>query len=165
MTKISLYLDVDGVICPFGATGSTDWGSAWRCSDAGLLEVSYAAELVSALNELAGRPDLRFVWLTSWEDMAPEFLCPAIGLAGRDWPVLASDGLGGGASWWKLLAIQRDLETLPPERAVWIDDQLDFEREARAWARYLGGRLLLISPHPRRGLSRAEVEAVGAFLS
>jgi hypothetical protein len=164
VTNVCLYLDVDGVICPFGAAGSTDWGSAWRCSDAGLLEVSYAAELVTALNDLAGRPDVRFVWLTSWEGMAPEFLCPAIGLDGRRWPVLASDGLGGTNSWWKLKAIQQDLETIAPDRAVWIDDQLDFEREAHAWAAYLGARLLLISPHPRRGLSRAELESVRAFL-
>jgi hypothetical protein len=134
VTNISLYLDVDGVICPFGATGSTDWGSAWSSADAGLLEVSYAVELVRALNELAGRPDVRFVWLTSWESMAPEILCPAIGLTGQEWPVLASDGLGSGDSWWKLQAIQQDLETIAPDRAVWIDDQLDFEKAAHAWA-------------------------------
>jgi HAD domain in Swiss Army Knife RNA repair proteins len=164
VTKVSLYLDVDGVICPFGATGTTDWGSPWSCSAAGLLEVSYAAEVVEALNQLAGRPGLRCVWLTSWEGMATEFLCPAIGLAGQDWPVLASDGLGSGERWWKLQAIQHDLETIRPDRAVWIDDQLDFEREAHAWAAFLKARLLLISPHPRRGLSRAELESVRAFL-
>jgi hypothetical protein len=161
---VSLYLDVDGVICPFGATGSTDWGSAWSCSAAGLLEVCYAVELVTALNELARRPELRFVWLTSWEGMAPEFLCPAIGLTGQQWPVLVSDGLGGGDSWWKLQAIQQDLETNPPDRAVWIDDQLDFERAARDWAAFLGARLLLVSPDPRRGLSRAALESLEAFL-
>lgn len=164
VTKVSLYLDVDGVICPFGATGSTDWGSAWGRSAVGLLEVSYAVELVTALNDLAGRPDLRFVWLTSWERMAPEFLCPAVGLAGQDWPVLANEGLGSGDSWWKLNAIQQDLETVPSERAVWIDDQLNFERAASAWAAFLGPRLLLISPDPRRGLSRSELESVRAFL-
>jgi hypothetical protein len=164
VTKASLYLDVDGVICPFGATGSTDWGSPWRRSDAGLLEVNYAVDVVKALNQLAGRPDLRIVWLTSWESMAPEYLCPAIGLAGQDWPVLASDRPGSGDGWWKLRAIQHDLETIPPDRAVWIDDQLDFEREAHAWAAFLGARILLISPHPRRGLSRADLKSVRAFL-
>jgi hypothetical protein len=162
--KVSLYLDVDGVICPFGATGQTDWGSAWSSADAGLLEVSYAGEVVDALNHLASRPGLRCVWLTSWEGMAPEYLCPAIGLAGQDWPVLVSDGLGGGDSWWKLQAIQQDIETFAPDRAVWIDDQLEFERPARAWALFLGARLLLISPRPRRGLSVAELESVRAFL-
>ena len=164
MMNVSLYLDVDGVICPFGATGTTDWGSRWQISDAGLLEVAYDGELVDSLNTLSIRPGLRCVWLTSWEEMAPDYLCPAIGLAGQDWPVLASDGLGGGESWWKLRALQRDIEASAPDRAVWIDDQLDYEAEARAWASIIGTRLLLISPHPRRGLSRAELDAVRAFL-
>ncbi|MCU1548178.1 MAG: hypothetical protein JWO29_1129 [Arthrobacter sp.] len=164
MEKVSLYLDVDGVICPFGPTGNTDWGSAWSSADAGLLEVRYAGELVAALNQLARTPGLRCVWLTSWEEMAPTYLCPAIGLAGQEWPVLVGDGLLGGDSWWKLRAIQQDLETFAPDRAVWIDDQLEFERAARAWAVFLGARLLLISPRPRRGLSIAELESVRAFL-
>jgi hypothetical protein len=162
--NVSLYVDVDGVICPFGATGNTDWGSGWKTSDAGLLEVTYAGEVVESLNKLAGTPGLRCVWLTSWEAMAPEYLCPAIGLAGQEWPVLVSDGLAGGESWWKLRAIQQDIEASAPDRAVWIDEQLEFERAARAWASFLGTRLLLISPHPRRGLSRAELECVRAFL-
>ncbi|MBP1136285.1 hypothetical protein JOE31_002517 [Arthrobacter sp. PvP023] len=164
MRNVSLYLDVDGVICPFGASGNTDWGSRWRTSDAGLLEVTYAGELVESLNSLSITPGVRCVWLTSWEEMAPEYLCPAIGLAGRKWPVLASDGLGGGDGWWKLRALQRDIEACAPDRAVWIDDQLDYEAEARAWASVLSGRLLLISPHPRRGLSPVELDAVRAFL-
>lgn len=164
MRNVSLYLDVDGVICPFGATGVTDWGSRWQISDAGLLEVTYARELVESLNQLSRTPGLRCVWLTSWEEMAPEYLCPAIGLAGREWPVLASDGLGGGESWWKLQALQQDIEGSAPDRAVWIDDQLEFEAAASAWASILGPRLLLISPHPRRGMSRAELDAVRAFL-
>jgi HAD domain in Swiss Army Knife RNA repair proteins len=164
VTKVSLYIDVDGVLCPFGATGRTDWGTAWSIAGAGLLEVSYAVELVKALNDLAGRPDLRFVWLTSWESLAPEFLCPAIGLAGQEWPVLAGEGLGSGDGWWKLQAIQQDLETSTSDRAVWIDDQLDFERAAQGWAAFLGARLLLISPDPRRGLSRADLASVQAFL-
>jgi hypothetical protein len=162
--NVSLYLDVDGVICPFGATGASDWGSRWEISDAGLLEVAYAPELVESLNALSRTPGLRCVWLTSWEEMAPEYLCPAIGLAGHEWPVLASDGLASGESWWKLQALQRDIEASAPDRAVWIDDQLDYEGVARAWASIIGTRLLLISPHPRRGLSRAELESVRAFL-
>jgi Swiss Army Knife RNA repair-like protein len=162
--NVSLYLDVDGVICPFGATGATDWGSQWQISDAGLLEVTYARELVESLNDLSSTPGLRCVWLTSWEEMAPEYLCPAIGLAGRDWPVLASNGLGGGENWWKLQAVQQDIEASAPDRAVWIDDQLEFEAAAGAWASILGARMLLISPHPRRGMSKAELDAVRAFL-
>ena len=106
----TLYIDVDGVICPFGPAGTTGWGTAWRRADAGLLPVAYAAELVTGLNSIAAHQGVRCVWLTSWEELAPRYLCRAIGLDGRDWPYLtaagAGTGRGGGApgdSWttWK----------------------------------------------------------------
>jgi hypothetical protein len=162
--NVSLYLDVDGVICPFGPTGTTDWGTRWKQANAGMLEVAYAGEVVDGLNQLARTPGVRCLWLTSWLDYAPEYLCPAIGLAGKEWPVLAGSGVGAGQGWWKLLAIQRHLESTGPDRVVWVDDQLRFERDAAAWARFLGGRFLPISPDPRRGLSKTELETVRAFV-
>jgi hypothetical protein len=72
--------------------------------------------------------------------------------------------VGSGDGWWKLQAVQHDLETGTSDRAVWIDDQLDFERAAQDWAAFLGARLLLVSPDPRRGLSRADLASVQAFL-
>ena len=160
---VTLYLDVDGVVCPFGPAGTTPWGSAWRLAYAGMLEVAYAAELVKALNRLALWPGLRCVWLTSWEELAPAVLCPATGLDGSSWPVLTGDGPGGGAEWWKLEAIQADVGRNTPKRIIWADDQLAFEGRAQAWARILGRRALLVSPDPRTGLSPGELEAMHAF--
>jgi hypothetical protein len=162
--NVTLYLDVDGVVCPFGASGKTPWGSGWSLANAGMLEVAFAGELVDGLNRLARLPGLRCVWLTSWEDMAPQYLCPAIGLAGgRWWSWLTAAGAGSGDGWWKLTALQEDLDTSPPDGIVWIDDQLRYEREAQAWAAFLGARILVISPDPRVGISPAELEAVTAF--
>ncbi|WP_311764290.1 HAD domain-containing protein [Arthrobacter ipis] len=161
--KVTLYLDVDGVVCPFGPTGTTPWGSAWRYTFAGMLEVAYAAELVAALNRLSLQPGLRCVWLTSWEELAPAVLCPVTGLRGSTWPVLTSDGAGSGAEWWKLEAIQADVGRNTPERIIWVDDQLAFEGRAQAWARILGRRALLVSPDPRTGLSPRQLEAIRAF--
>ncbi|MDP9934051.1 hypothetical protein J2T11_000375 [Paenarthrobacter nicotinovorans] len=109
MTPVSIYLDVDGVVNPFSPMGTTDWGSEWSTADAGILEVAFAPEAVAELNTLAEHPAARFVWLTTWEHLAPEFLCPAIGLNGRDWPVLSSQGWDQGPEWWKLVALQKDL--------------------------------------------------------
>jgi hypothetical protein len=161
--NVSLYLDVDGVVCPFGATGGTPWGTAWRYAYAGMLEVAYAGELVEDLNRLAPEPGLRCVWLTSWEDLAPAVLCPATGLNGSGWPVLTADGAGSGAEWWKLEAIQADVSISAPERIIWVDDQLAYEGRAQAWARILGARALLVSPDPRTGLSPQELDAIRTF--
>jgi hypothetical protein len=81
------------------------------------------------------------------------------------WPYLSAAGAGTGAGWWKLRAIQEDVETTGPDAAVWIDDQLAFEAEAQAWARLLGGRMLAISPDPRRGISPEELATVHSFLT
>jgi hypothetical protein len=162
--NVTLYLDVDGVVCPFGPTGQTPWGSAWKPAAAGLLEVAYAQELVDGLNVLAGQPGLRCVWLTSWEEMAPHYLCPAIGLDAGGWPYLVAESGGSGENWWKLRAIQEDLAESGADALVWIDDQLAFEAEAQSWARILGRRIMLVSPDPRRGISPDELAAISSFV-
>ncbi|WP_411376298.1 HAD domain-containing protein [Arthrobacter sp. MPF02] len=161
----TLYIDVDGVICPFGPQGTTDWGSAWCLADAGMLPVAYARELVDGLNSLARTDGVRCVWLTSWEELAPQYLCPAISLDGTWWPCLSGAGAGSGTAWWKLRAIQDHVEATMPDAVAWIDDQLAFEADAREWARFLGRRILSVSPDPRRGISRHELAAVRAFLT
>jgi hypothetical protein len=163
LLNVTLYLDVDGVVCPFGPTGTSPWGSAWSVANAGMLEVAYAGELVAGLNGLARLPGLRCVWLTSWEDMAPRYLCPALGLDGGRWPWLVAAGAGEG--WWKLAALQEDVAATTPNGIVWIDDQLRYEQDAQAWADILGARILAISPDPRRGISPAELAAVTGFAS
>jgi hypothetical protein len=165
LRNVTLYLDVDGVVCPFGATGQTPWGSGWSLANAGMLEVAYAGQLVDGLNRLSRLSGVRFVWLTSWEDMAAKYLCPAIGLAGGHWPCLTAEGGGTGENWWKLAALQEDLAASTPDAVVWVDDQLRHEEEALAWAGFLGPRILTVSPDPRRGISPAELAAVSAFVT
>jgi hypothetical protein len=161
----TLYLDVDGVVCPFGPEGPTGWGSSWQHAAAGLLPVAFAAELVAGINALARTPGLRCVWLTSWEELAPQYLCPAVGLSGRNWPYLAAEGPAAGTGWWKLRAIQADVETTGPDAVAWVDDQLAFEAEAQRWARILGRRILTVSPHPRRGITPPELDRIRSFLA
>jgi hypothetical protein len=165
LLNVTLYLDVDGVVCPFGATGTTPWGTPWSLANAGMLEVAYARELIAGLNGLARLPVLRCVWLTSWEDMAPRYLCPAIGLAGGHWPCLTAQDSGAGDGWWKLAALQEDVAAAASGGIVWIDDQLRYEQDAQAWAGILGARILAISPDPRRGITPAELAAVNAFVT
>ncbi|MCD4852275.1 hypothetical protein LN996_15780 [Arthrobacter sp. AK01] len=164
VVPVSIYLDVDGVVNPFSPMGTTDWGNEWTFADAGILDVAFAPELVAELNDLAKYPAARFVWLTTWERLAPEFLCPAIGLKGQDWPVLSSQGWDQGSEWWKLVALQKDLAATGSERIIWLDDQLSQESDALSWAEYQQDRVLCISPDPRKGLSRRDLAAVRAYL-
>lgn len=161
---VSVYLDVDGVVNAFGPSGVTDWGSTWKIADAGILEVAFAPEAVDELNSLAGHPAVRFVWLTTWERMAPQYLCPAIGLKGQHWPVLSSQGWDEEPEWWKLVALRKDLAASGSNRFVWLDDQLAHQTDARSWAEYQQDRVLCVSPNPRTGLSRRDLAAVRAFL-
>jgi len=161
---VSIYLDVDGVVNPFSPIGTTDWGNEWTFADAGVLEVAFAPEAVAELNDLSGHPAARFVWLTTWERLAPEFLCPAIGLRGEGWPVLSSQGWDEGPEWWKLVALQKDLASAGSDRMIWLDDQLSAESEARSWVEYQQDRVLCISPDPRKGLTRKDLAAVRAYL-
>jgi hypothetical protein len=161
----TLYIDVDGVICPFGPAGTTAWGTQWQRADAGLLPVAYAADLVDRLNRLSVQESVRCVWLTSWEELAPRYLCPAVKLHGASWPYLSGAGAPGGTGWWKLQAIQDDIDATAPEAVAWADDQLAFEAEAQAWATLTGRRILLVSPDPRQGLSPAEMAQLEAFLT
>ncbi|UKA51755.1 hypothetical protein LFT48_09670 [Arthrobacter sp. FW305-123] len=161
---VSVYLDVDGVVNPFSPKGTTDWGGEWSFADAGILDVAFAPEVVAELNEIALHPAARFVWLTTWEGLAPEFLCPAIGLNGQHWPVLSSLGWDEGPEWWKLVALQKDMDSVGSERIIWLDDQLSQDAEALSWAEYHQDRVLCISPDPRKGLSRRDLAAVRAYL-
>ena len=161
---VSIYLDVDGVVNPFSPMGTTDWGGEWATADAGILEVAFAPELVAGLNDLAAHPAARFVWLTTWERLAPEFLCPAIGLNGQEWPVLSSQGWDQGSEWWKFVALQKDLASSGSQRIVWLDDQLNRESEALSWAEYQRDHVLCISPDPRKGLSPGDLAAVREYL-
>jgi hypothetical protein len=77
---------------------------------------------------------------------------------------LAAEGAGGGPGWWKLRAIQDDVEKTLPAAVAWVDDQLAFEAEAQAWAAVMGARLLAVSPNPRCGISPSELKAVSSFL-
>lgn len=164
MATVSIYVDVDGVINPFSPTGATEWGSQWMIADAGILDVAYAPEAVAELNTLARHPAARFVWLTTWERLAPEFLCPAIGLDGQEWPVLSSEGWDEGPEWWKLVALQKDMAANGGARVAWIDDQLSRESDAHSWAEYQQGRVLCISPDPRKGLSPRDIGLLRDYL-
>ena len=149
-----IYLDVDGVLNAVCVGEPHGWG--WQCrsrvEQVNGFPIRWSETLVGRLTALAARDDVRVRWLTTWCSDAPRQLAPALGIAGGEtWDVIGAEvmdapGMGG---WWKWRAL-RDL-TDRSERFVWLDDDLDYEPDALAWATEQGA--LAIAPQIYRGIS------------
>lgn len=65
--------------------------------------------------------------------------------------------------WWKLDAVRAFLGARPRRPLVWVDSELSSHPEVAGWVLRSRVPSLLISPDPRSGLTRADVELVAAF--
>ncbi|RLV50023.1 hypothetical protein D9V37_09145 [Nocardioides mangrovicus] len=167
---VHLYVDVDGVLNALAPTSDSGWESYESVVVRGY-RIQWSPELVVRLNALAAREDTAMHWLTTWGADAPGALCPALGIDGRDWPVLGPvehhiggrswGGLADGP-WWKLEAIAQHLPDGVP--AVWLDDDLRHDPDALAWVEQRGD-VLGIAPALETGLTRAEVDQVERFVA
>ena len=165
---MNVYLDVDGVLNAVSLATPASWG--WgesECVRVNGGQIRYSPLLVQRFNALAARPDVQVHWLTTWLDLAPKMLAGAIGLAGESWPVLGEreyQRLDG--TWWKLPAASDHFLARRDDRAVWIDDDLLYDGGARRWAEpyVASGALLLVAPETRCGLTRAQFDAIEAWI-
>lgn len=171
MTDTDIYLDVDGVLNAVSVRDPESWG--WGGSNvvrANGFSIRYSPVAVERLNALAARPDVHMRWLTTWLNDAPQLLAPMIGLEGQGWPVLGQDEhddamRSGVGPWWKFSAVRRHFETTG-HRAVWIDDDLGYDEQARGWAApYVDdGSLLLVQPLTHVALTKAEFDGIEAWI-
>lgn len=161
---INIYLDVDGVINAVGTdiaklpniTGL----SRYKHAKAGSIPIVCSQDVVDFLSELGSTPGVAIKWLTTWEEDARTELCPAIGLAGHQWEVLTGEQDDWqGKNWWKLKAIQDDMGKCSPDLALWIDDDIQYEKAAREWADSQP-EVLRLSPRTWDGLNRNELQWV-----
>ena len=167
--SVDIYLDVDGVLNAVSPSTPRTWG--WgesECVTVNGFPIRYSPMMVDRFNVLAARDDVTVWWLTTWEHDAASLLAPAIGLDGGTWDVLGAEShyskeLAGG--WWKWHALV-DHFLSHGRRAVWIDDDLSYDREAQEWAaRHVAdGTLLTISPLTHRGLTLTEFDAIEAWI-
>jgi hypothetical protein len=169
-----VYLDVDGTISAAAfepPRARTGWTGEWSTVTVDRQRVQFSHELVAALNDLtASVPEMTAVWSSNWEQSAADLLSPVVGLNGSSWPVLTGAGEDGISSWWKLDAIRDDIAAHRPAKMVWLDDGFNYEPSARAWAAGLKNshpdmQVLVISPDPLHGLTRAHVARVREFLA
>jgi HAD domain in Swiss Army Knife RNA repair proteins len=156
-----LFLDVDGVLIPYGSGAAPDSASVLL---AGPKEDD---ELLSRINPAHGPRLLalgcELVWATGWESEANEVISPRVGLPRL--PVLAwslgPTESGPAALHWKT----RDLVAWARGRPfVWVDDEISSVDRDRVALDHRGPALLR-RIDSRLGLSDADIAAIDRWLN
>lgn len=162
--RIRCYLDVDGVISPFGQRGSADF-SDWQCTTT----LTWSLEMAAKLKAL----DFKYVWLTTWQHEANEYVSSTLGLGQMEVIERRSFEATGWWKWEELLA-----QHPVGEPFVWIDDEiLRGEGDELDWTQrgqglrldetlsVLEAKYLLISPDGNVGLTREHLAEMAEFLA
>ena len=157
MVRAVWFMDVDGVISPFGKGGAfTDWiRSPHDEYDLWLSPIQ-----VGLIGDILERTGTELIWVTTWADEVAEHVEEVLGWSQHRWVPLPTPDIKGGdrgpsGRWWKLDAVEDLLEELQPDRFVWSDDDHPQHHAAvaRTVARF-GEKALIQAPKPTVGLSR-----------
>jgi hypothetical protein len=152
-----LYLDVDGVVCPFRVPDEyIDDFRDWEVVPASY-DVPWSPALVAQITALP----VERRWLTTWEHEANDRLSPLFG-----WEALPVLECVRGAKWWKYDALIR--QHTPGVPFIWIDDEMDYWRHELAESfdaglGELGSPYLCISTWSHRGITREDITSIAAF--
>jgi hypothetical protein len=160
-----LFLDVDGPLLPFAASGSSVAGRASLRIPAELQRAVAANPLLARLNPEHGRwlsaLPCQLVWATTWMTDANEVISPLPGLPELpvvDWP---DDDDEPGSVHWKTRGLTAWADG---RRFIWVDDEIT--NADRVWVRaYHPSPALLHRVDPRRGLTRRDIAAITDWLA
>ena len=161
--RTALVLDIDGVVCPAGA--SSPYGGLAEVGVA-LRPVRVAPALCAALTELAARPGVVPVWLTSWLPQVRRAMRPPF--PGRDWAQIEVDAVPD--AWPKLPALLGWLAGHPHvTRVAWVDDlggdaSADRVRHCAAELDRRGIDGLMIAPAAVSGMGPEHLARLGRWL-
>lgn len=169
-----IYIDVDGVINAFhDSTIGWSHGDERNATVLGF-KIRYNSALIQTLNDLSEDKNFDMVWLTTWLDRAQNDLAPAIGLR-HEWRVLTHPTAKPiwekyddpySMTWWKLLAIQKDLEENPTDKFVWIDDEHMWRIGPHRWVQDTHpGTGLTVGTNESSGLTEAQVCDIIDFIN
>jgi hypothetical protein len=162
MDKVKILLDVDGVLNAVGydlshKRGWDDFADA-MCNG---YRIQHSQKMADALLDL----DADIHWLTTWEELANEFIGPLFGWP--EFPVVDSTDcreVGRYAPWWKAKAAQRFLEANPGP-FVWIDDDMHYGKRSLGWLEEYPHPYLQIAPDIFNGIVPAEIEMARGFIA
>lgn len=133
MTARVWFMDVDGVLSPFGKGGAF---RDWVRSPHPQYELWLSPSQAQLIRGILQRTDTELVWVTTWAHEAAACIEQVLGwpthrFAPRPHPdAKGADIDPATGRWWKLDAVQRLLEELQPARFVWSDDDLPSHRGA-----------------------------------
>lgn len=154
---VRCYLDVDGVLAPYGAPGCVP--SSWPDFVDGYLGPKlavYSPAMLSALSEL----ELEVVWCTTWGPHAERAFGPLLGSGPRRTLDLNSTPLAAGGV--KGAAVFADLRE-DPAPFVWIDDDA-ITTVAVERLESVDLPMLLLEPTRTVGLTPGHLEQIAAFV-
>lgn len=172
---IDIFVDIDGVINavaknpPRKQTGWDD--ELWRQERVNGYLITWNEELIDIFNEIFLNPNVRPVFLTTWQDMARDLLAPVVGLNASTWKVLKpkdqQDLYSLNNGWWKFQVLKEELTTAGTKKFVWLDDDIKFENNASRWVNNesLIGNTVAISPRTEHGLTKTHLHAIINFIN
>jgi hypothetical protein len=94
--------------------------------------------------------------------LAPKSLVPATGINGTDWDVLTGDVQD--YPWWKLAAIQAHIDKTKPNKVVWIDDNLQYSKEVRAWL-LENPDIYTVTPQSNHGVTKKQISGIIEYIN
>lgn len=170
--KKRVYIDVDGVLNALPSSWHTldeevvGWSdSAWQRKLIYGYWFNWNTELIDALNDIQAA-GVEFRWLTTWCELAPEYVAPELKLAGSEsWTV--TQGVKHrdirqyyeiGGVWWKHHLLDKDLAEDPADRVAWLDDDHAFYKTE------VDDHILALAPDERVGLTLYDILDIKTFL-
>lgn len=118
---VALVMDIDGVVSPIH--GPTTFGDD-QIAGHMLGPITISPTLTRRLDDIASRPGVIALWLTSW---TAKNRLKIAGFPGHDWPDLKHQPLPEEPPntdvWWKPAVLRRWLDEQPQlRRLIWCDD-------------------------------------------
>lgn len=158
-----VLLDVDGVLNAFPATlypQGTEGFQDFRSKPCNGYEICYSPQMGERLISL----DADFVWLTTWEHRANEFIGPLFGWDA--FPVLEGGEEWYRRGWWKTTVAEKFIRK-NPRPFIWIDDDLASEawNIGIDWVRDQSAPFHTVSPLTVTGLLPSQLDEIEDFIA
>lgn len=166
------FLGIDGVInaityaCP---SGFQEGRACPRGYTAGF-SIKWDPRIIEQINDIHDTGLAKVMWLTTWGSEANGELADLVGInkfeVASEAPLYAEEAWDSAnaapGGWWKFSVVQKYYEENPIRRFVWTDDDLNLEKEARAWV--VGKQFFIVSPLPHLSLTMNDLDNIRTFL-